>query len=112
VSILPGPDDPREDASLDVVFALLVPPTAMIVVSVPFPKSLGWLVAAAGVWVGLWLFAFPYFARVRAHHPICLKCAYDLRGLAEPVTCPECGQVAELCRLSKDCTGPGPRGSS
>ena len=79
-----------------VVVALVVPIAAMPYVIFTLNVSLAWYVmglgAAAVAWVGVWVLASPYFQIVRSHHLICLRCGYDLRGLPEPVTCPECGR--------------------
>jgi hypothetical protein len=64
---------------------------AALIAAVVLPILLVGLLAA--VWLGFFFLGFPYFERVRPHHRVCLKCGYDLRGLPEPVTCPECGDT-------------------
>ncbi|MGH7131410.1 MAG: hypothetical protein ACREJO_05645 [Phycisphaerales bacterium] len=58
-----------------------------------------WPFALAALLGGGWLVWSGRRARRRAMTGMCLKCGYDLAGLATPTTstppCPECGTVAE-----------------
>lgn len=38
---------------------------------------------------------------MRASHPFCFSCGYDLRGLALPRACPECGRLADFERQAQ-----------